>query len=176
MKHLGRQSTGPHRKARSSRAQPWRRGVSREHRKHKNLSDCDTSFILPPPPPPHPPPSLRTPPQRLLKIARTSYAKLAGPPRTRHLCAQSCGDVSGETGRISSRAASPSPELRGCLKRNGRGLLRSGHLGTQRFRRCFRRNWPDHLSRRIWEPRLARMSQAKWAGPSQIWSSRNTDL
>ena len=51
------------------------------------------------------------------RVAGMSQAKLARSARGRHLQAQSCEDVS---------------------KRNGRGLLRSGHLGTQRFRGCFR--------------------------------------
>ena len=67
----------------------------------------------------------------------------AGPPRERQLGARSCEDVSGETGRTTSRAASRSSEFRGCLRRNG----------------------PDHLSRGISELRVARMSQAKRAGP-----------
>ena len=72
-----------------------------------------------------------------------SQAKRPGPPLARHLRAQSCEDVSGEAGRNTSRAASRSPELPGCLRRNG----------------------PDHLSRSISEPRVARISQAKRARP-----------
>ena len=75
--------------------------------------------------------------------SRMSQAKRAGPPLARHLRAQGFGDVSGETGRTTSRAASQSPEFRGCLRRNG----------------------PDHLSRGISELRVWRMSQSKRAGP-----------
>ena len=63
--------------------------------------------------------------------------------RSGHLGAQSCEDVSGETAWTTSRAAARSPELRGCLRRNG----------------------PDHLARGSSEPRVSRMSQAKRAGP-----------
>ena len=56
-------------------------------------------------------------------------------------------DVSGETGRTTSRAASLSPEFRGCL----------------------RRNWPDHLLRGISEPRVG-------AGPPQVRAFRSPDL
>eukprot|EP00959_Pyramimonas_sp_CCMP1952_P145788 3052317-Pyramimonas_sp.AAC.1 len=72
-----------------------------------------------------------------------SRAKRAGPPLARHLRAQSCEDVSGETGRTTSRTASQSSEFRGRL----------------------RRNLPDHLSRGISELRVWRMSQAKRVGP-----------
>ena len=67
----------------------------------------------------------------------------AGPPLARHLGAQSCEYVLCETGRTTLRTASQSSELRGCLRRDG----------------------PDHVARGISEVRLARMSQAKWAGP-----------
>ena len=77
------------------------------------------------------------------RVARMSQAKRAGPPLARHLGAQSCEDFSGETGQTTSRAASRSPESRGCLRRNGQ----------------------DHLSRGISEPRVSGMSQAKRAGP-----------
>ena len=97
---------------------------------------------------------------------RMSQAKRAGPRRARRLKAQSLEDVSSETGRTTScaapeaqrfgdvsgetawttsRAASQSPELRGCLRRSG----------------------PEHLSRGISEPRVARMSQAKLAVQSR---------
>ena len=78
-----------------------------------------------------------------LRVSRMSQAKRAGPPLARHLGAQSCEDFSGETGQTTSRAASRSPESRGCLRRNGQ----------------------DHLSRGISEPRVSGMSQAKRAGP-----------
>ena len=78
-----------------------------------------------------------------LRVARMSCAKRAGPPCARYIRTQSCEDVSGETGRTTSRSASQSSEVRGCLRRNG----------------------PDHLSRGISEVRVSRMSQAKRAGP-----------
>ena len=77
------------------------------------------------------------------RVARMSQAKRAGPPLARHLRAQNLEDVSGETGRTTSRAASQSPVFRGRLRRNG----------------------PDHLSRGISEHRIWRTSQAKRAGP-----------
>ena len=77
------------------------------------------------------------------RVARMSQAKRAGPPLARHLRAQSLEDVSGETGRTTSRAASLSPEFRGCLRRNG----------------------PDHLPRGLSEPSFSRTSQAKRPGP-----------
>eukprot|EP00959_Pyramimonas_sp_CCMP1952_P045321 946695-Pyramimonas_sp.AAC.1 len=45
----------------------------------------------------------------------------ARPPRAGHRRAQSCEDVSSETGWTKSRAASPRSELRGCLRRNAPG-------------------------------------------------------
>ena len=77
------------------------------------------------------------------RVARISQAKRARPPLARHLGAQRVEDVSGETGRTTSRAASQSPGFRGCLRRNG----------------------PDHVSRGISEPRVSRMSLAKRPGP-----------
>ena len=75
--------------------------------------------------------------------------KRVGPDqlRSEHLQSQSCDDVSGENGRAASCAACLSlrPELQGCLTQNG----------------------PDHLARGISEPRVARISQAKWAIPHQ---------
>merc|ERR1712060_347261 len=75
--------------------------------------------------------------------SRMSQAKRAGPRLARHLRAQSFEDVSGETGRTTSRAASQSPEFGGCLRRNG----------------------PDHLAHGVSKLRVWRMSQAKRAGP-----------
>ena len=75
------------------------------------------------------------------RVARMSLAKRAGPPRERHLEDQSCEDVSSETRRTTSSAASRSPELRGCLRRNGL----------------------DRVARGISEPRVARMPLAKRA-------------
>eukprot|EP00959_Pyramimonas_sp_CCMP1952_P202849 4242483-Pyramimonas_sp.AAC.1 len=69
-----------------------------------------------------------------------SQARWAGPPRAGNLGAQSCEDVSGETGWTTSYAASGTPELRRCL---GRNVLR-GSLG---------RNGPDHLERGVSELR-----------------------
>ena len=76
-----------------------------------------------------------------LRVARMSQAKQAGPPLARHLGAQNCEDVFGETSWTTSRAESRSSEFRGCLMQNG----------------------PDHLLRGISETRVARMSQAKRA-------------
>ena len=75
------------------------------------------------------------------RVARMSLAKRAGPPRERHLQDQSCEDVSSETRRTTSSAASRSPELRGCLRRNGL----------------------DRVARGISEPRVGRMPLAKRA-------------
>jgi len=59
-----------------------------------------------------------------------------------HLSEPNCEDVPGKlTGLPRARNLGPSPELRGGLKRN----------------------WPDHLSRGIWEPRVPRMDQANLA-------------
>ena len=138
-----------------------------------------------------------------------SQAKWAGPPRARHLGGQSCEDVSGETARTTSRTASWSPLLRGCLRRNAQ----SRTTQKREFRGCLRRNgqnhnillrtsrrdhpsagtsfyhnstpvstsclgkkarapswegetgWPTTSGQGIWEPRVARMSQAKRPGP-----------
>ena len=84
-------------------------------------------------------------------------------PLGRHFGAQSLENVSGETGRTTSRAASQSSEFGGCLKRNGPDHLLRGTRSSE-VRGCLRRNGLDHLSRGISEPRVARMSQAKRAG------------
>ena len=47
---------------------------------------------------------------------------------------------------------------------------------SMQLRGCLRRNWPDHLSRGIFQPRVARMSRAKLAGPPQVRASRSIDL
>ena len=106
----------------------------------------------------------------------------AGSPRERQLGARSCEDVSGETGRTTSRAAARSPEFRGCLRRNGPDHLARGTSEPQicedvssetaqttsraasrssEFRGCLRRNGPDQLSRGSSELSFRRMSQAK---------------
>ena len=41
------------------------------------------------------------------------------------------------------------------------------------MRGCLRRNWPDHLADGISKPRIARISQAKRAGPPQVTASPN---
>eukprot|EP00959_Pyramimonas_sp_CCMP1952_P406146 8511851-Pyramimonas_sp.AAC.1 len=56
-----------------------------------------------------------------------SDAKRARPPLAPHLGAQTCEDVSGETGRTTPRAASGSSELRGCRRRNGPEYLAHGN-------------------------------------------------
>ena len=76
------------------------------------------------------------------RVAGMSHGKLTGQPRARHLGAQNCEDISGETCQTTSRAASRSLELR----------------------RRRRRSWPNHLPRGISEPRVARLSQAELAG------------
>ena len=98
------------------------------------------------------------------------------------LGAQSFEDVSGETARTTSRAASQITVLRGCLRRNAqsqtnqkrelRGCLgRNGPdrlsrgISEVRFRGRLGRNGPDHLAHGISELRVWRMSQAKRAGP-----------
>ena len=48
-----------------------------------------------------------------LRVARMSQAKRVGPLLARHLRAQSCEDVSGETGRTTSRTATQSAESGG---------------------------------------------------------------
>ena len=83
---------------------------------------------------------------RMCNNLTRSDGGLLGPPE--------CKDVSGKTGRTTSRAASWSLELRGCLRRNGL----------------------DHLSRGISGLRIARMSQAKRAGPPQARASRSPEL
>ena len=77
------------------------------------------------------PAKLAGPPRALHLRAQMSPAKLAGPPRALHLRAQSCGDASGETDRTNSRAVPPSPELRECVKPNWPDHLSSGHIRTQ---------------------------------------------
>ena len=69
-----------------------------------------------------------------------SQAKRPGPPRARHLGGQSCEDVSGETARTTSRTASWSPLLRGCLRRNAQ----SRTTQKREFRGCLRRNGQNH--------------------------------
>ena len=75
-----------------------------------------------------------------------SQAKLARPHRARHGGAQSCEDLAGENGKTTAPATLGSQELRGYL----------------------RRNWLDHLAPGISKTRVARMSQASWAGPPQV--------
>ena len=77
------------------------------------------------------------------RVATMSRAELARLPGAWHLGAQSCEDVSGETGRNTSRMATQSSEFGGCLRRHG----------------------PEHLSCGLSEHRTSRMSQAKRAGP-----------
>ena len=119
-----------------------------------------------------------------------SQAKLAGPPRSWHLEDQSCENVPGELGRTASGQGILTLELRGCFKRIGPDQLRSEHLQSQNcddvsgengrtascaaclslspeLQGCLRRNGPGHLARGISEPRVARISQAKWAIPHQ---------
>ena len=132
------------------------------------------------------------------RVARTSQARLAGPLRSRHLGAQSWEDVSGEIGQATSGqgiselrvarmpqakgagspqvTAAPSPELGGCLRRNGPGHLRSRHLLAQ--------SWEDVSSERgqtisgqgISEPRVARMSQERLAGLPQVTAFGSSEL
>ena len=73
-------------------------------------------------------------------VARMSQAKRAGPPLARQLGAQSFEDVSGETGRTTSRAAPSSSDLRGCLGRNAP----SRTTQTRELRGCLKRNGLDH--------------------------------
>ena len=124
------------------------------------------------------------------RVARIPRAKLAGPPRSWHLEDQSCENVPGELGRTASGQGILTLELRGCFKRIGPDQLRSEHLQSQNcddvsgengrtascaaclslspeLQGCLRRNGPDHLARGISEPRVARISQAKWAIPHQ---------
>ena len=126
----------------------------------------------------------------------TSQAKFAGPLRTRLLGAKSCEDVSGEFGWTTSRLASRISELRECPGRPGPDHLRSGHIWAQscedvqgesdqlrsehfRSQRCEDAsgdNGPDHLAKGISEPRVARMSQAKWGGPHQARTYMSPEL
>eukprot|EP00959_Pyramimonas_sp_CCMP1952_P384699 8062592-Pyramimonas_sp.AAC.1 len=55
-----------------------------------------------------------------------SQAKQAGPPLARQLGAPMCKDISSETGRTTSCAASRRLEFRGCLRRNGSYHLSRG--------------------------------------------------
>ena len=77
---------------------------------------------------------------------------LRGPPRGQHLRACSCEDASGEVGRITSRAASLGPNVRGWLKRNR----------------------PDHHARGITQPRVSRKSQTKRPRPPRIPANPET--
>ena len=90
-------------------------------------------------------------------------------PLAQHVCAESCEDVSGESGWTTSRVTCRSPELRGRLRRNGHDRL-SRSISERRvmmsqakseLRGCPRRKGPDHFTCGISEPRVARMSQAK---------------
>ena len=67
--------------------------------------------------------------------------------------------VSGETGRITTCTACVSPELRGCLQRNGLDPLMSRHLGGQSCEDVSGES--GHPSQGISNLRAARMSEAK---------------
>ena len=107
-----------------------------------------------------------------LGIARMAQAKRAGPPRARHLVNQGSEDVSGETGRTTSRTASQSSECRGCLRRNGPDHLARGS-SEPRFRRMSqaKRPIPDNS-----ETRVVRMSRAKRPGPPDFVEDVSTPL
>eukprot|EP00959_Pyramimonas_sp_CCMP1952_P217949 4558243-Pyramimonas_sp.AAC.1 len=60
-----------------------------------------------------------------------SQAKWTGRPLARQLRAQSLEDVSAETGRTTSRAASQSSEFRGRLRRNGPEHLSRGFRNAE---------------------------------------------
>ena len=79
---------------------------------------------------------------------------MSRPHRTRRRESHSCEDLTRNSLDRLSREASLSPELRGCLIRN----------------------WLDNLSRGISEPRIARMCQAKLAGPPQVRASPNPEF
>ena len=119
------------------------------------------------------PPTTLPCPQRMLRVARTSYAKLAGPLRTRHLCAQVARM---SQAKLAGSARGRDLQAQSCEDgSSGRGHLRSQHFQIQKFQGCFRRYGQEQLSRGIWAPRVARMSQATRARQSQIWLPRNTN-
>ena len=64
------------------------------------------------------------------RVGRMSQAKRFGSPREQHFGAQSCEDVSGETGWTSSRVASWSPGLRMSQAKRAR-QPRARHLGAR---------------------------------------------
>ena len=92
-------------------------------------------------------------------------AKRAGPPHARHLGTQSWENVSGEVGQTTSRAAPRSPDFRGCLKRKGLDRLRSRHLGAQSWEDVSGAIGQTTSGQGISEPRVARASQVRLAGP-----------